>query len=187
MQTVLLVIHLMIAVALIGTILLQRSEGGALGIGGGGGGGFMSGRGTANALTRLTAMLAAGFFVTCILLTLLARFDHQTRSIIDTIGKPAASVPAPASTTGATGSTATTAPGTAPAAPNTDTTSAAKSKFQDLQPIIPPANPPAAATTAEPATSSPAPTTTPASGGGKSTLPDLAPILPPDPGTPAKP
>src|SRR5450631_2738286 len=105
MQTVLLVIHLMIAVGLIGSILLQRSEGGALGIGGGGGGGFMTGRGTANALTRLTAMLAVGFFVTSIALTLIARYDHQSRSIIDTIGKPA--VTSPASTTNSPASTAT--------------------------------------------------------------------------------
>ena len=67
MATVVLVIHLMVAMALVALVLLQRSEGGALGIGGGGGGGgggFMSGRGTANLLTRITAMLAAGFFMT---------------------------------------------------------------------------------------------------------------------------
>lgn len=74
MATVLLVIHLMVATALVGLVLLQRSEGGALGIGGGGGagGGFMSGRGAANLLTRVTAVLAAAFFVTSILLTLIA-------------------------------------------------------------------------------------------------------------------
>ena len=59
MQTVLLVIHMMIAAALVVVVLVQRSEGGALGIGGGG---FMTGRGAANALTRLTAYLAGGFF-----------------------------------------------------------------------------------------------------------------------------
>lgn len=75
MATVLLVIHIMIAAALVGLVLLQRSEGGALGIGGGGGsgGGFMSGRGAANLLTRVTALFAAAFFVTSILLTLLAQ------------------------------------------------------------------------------------------------------------------
>ncbi len=52
LQPVLLVLHLMIAAALVGVVLIQRSEGGALGIGGGGGGGFMSGRGAANFLTR---------------------------------------------------------------------------------------------------------------------------------------
>ncbi len=72
MATVLLVIHLMIAATLVGVVLLQKSEGGALGIGGGGGGGFLTGRGTANLLTRTTAGLAAAFFATSILLTLIA-------------------------------------------------------------------------------------------------------------------
>jgi preprotein translocase subunit SecG len=79
MTTVLLVIHLMIALAMIGVVLLQRSEGGALGIGGGGGGGgmggFMTGRGTANLLSRTTAMLAFGFMCTSLLLTILAKQD----------------------------------------------------------------------------------------------------------------
>lgn len=74
MATVLLVIHIMVAAALVGLVLLQRSEGGALGIGGGGGGGgFMTGRGAANLLTRVTAVFAAAFFVTSILLTLIAQ------------------------------------------------------------------------------------------------------------------
>jgi len=75
MSTIVLVIHLMVAVALITVVLLQRSEGGALGIGGGGGGGgggFMSGRGTANMLTRMTTILAGIFFLTSIGLTILA-------------------------------------------------------------------------------------------------------------------
>jgi preprotein translocase subunit SecG len=83
MQTVLLVIHLIIALALIGVVLLQRSEGGALGIGGGGGGSLFSARGMGNTLTRTTAILAVLFFLTSIGLTLLARhtgggslFDH---------------------------------------------------------------------------------------------------------------
>ena len=59
MATVLLVIHLMVAAALVGVVLLQKSEGGALGMGGGGSGGFLTGRGTANLLTRITAGLAA--------------------------------------------------------------------------------------------------------------------------------
>jgi preprotein translocase subunit SecG len=75
MATVLLVIHIMVAAALVGLVLLQRSEGGALGIGGSGGsgGGFMTGRGAANLLTRVTALFAAMFFVTSILLTLIAQ------------------------------------------------------------------------------------------------------------------
>ncbi|GFO82334.1 MAG: hypothetical protein A49_19610 [Methyloceanibacter sp.] len=64
MTTVILLIHVMIALALVGVVLLQRSEGGALGIGGGGGagGGFMTGRSAGDALTRTTAILAACFF-----------------------------------------------------------------------------------------------------------------------------
>jgi preprotein translocase subunit SecG len=74
MATVILVIHLMVAATLVGLVLLQRSEGGALGIGGGGsGGGFMSGRGAANMLTRVTAVVAALFFVTSISLTMIAQ------------------------------------------------------------------------------------------------------------------
>jgi preprotein translocase subunit SecG len=74
MQTVLLVVHLIVALALIGAVLLQRSEGGALGIGGGGGGGgnLFSARGVGNALTRTTAILALCFFITSISLTLIA-------------------------------------------------------------------------------------------------------------------
>lgn len=71
MTTVVLVIHLMVTIALVGIIMVQRSEGGALGIGGGGGG-FMTARGAANLLTRLTAILAAAFFATSILLAILA-------------------------------------------------------------------------------------------------------------------
>jgi preprotein translocase subunit SecG len=83
MITVVLIIHLMIALALVGVVLLQRSEGGALGIGGGGGG-FMTGRGAANFLTRITAGLAAAFFVTSLGLTLLVTRPAGTRSIFDT-------------------------------------------------------------------------------------------------------
>ncbi|RMD63615.1 MAG: preprotein translocase subunit SecG [Alphaproteobacteria bacterium] len=87
MITVLLVIHLMVAIAMIGVVLLQRSEGGGLGIGGGGGGGgmsgFLTGRGTANLLTRTTAILAAMFMTTSILLTILSTQSSRPRSILD--------------------------------------------------------------------------------------------------------
>ena len=87
MQTVLLVIHVMLAVAMIVTVLLQRSEGGALGIGGGGGGGagggLMTGRGAANLLPRTTAFLATGFFATSILLAVMAGGDRAPTSVID--------------------------------------------------------------------------------------------------------
>ncbi len=80
----LLVVHLMIAVAMVATVLLQRSEGGALGIGGGSGG-FMTGRGAANVLTRTTGILALGFFLTSILLTLVAR-QSGSGSIVESAG-----------------------------------------------------------------------------------------------------
>jgi preprotein translocase subunit SecG len=94
MITVLLVIHLLVAVGLVGVVLLQRSEGGALGIGGGGGGGFLTGRGTANLLTRATAVLAAVFIVTSLALARLAGGDRVTRSIIDEPSPPAIDSPA---------------------------------------------------------------------------------------------
>ena len=74
MQTLILVIHVMVGVVLVGVVMLQRSEGGALGIGGsaGGGGGLMSGRGTANLLTRATAILGAAFMTTSIVLAIMA-------------------------------------------------------------------------------------------------------------------
>ncbi len=108
--TVLLVVHLMIAAALVGVVLLQRSEGGALGIGGGGGGGFMSGRGTANLLTRATAILAAAFFMTSIGLTLLANHgDSSSGSVFDRV-----TVPAPAATPSSEGQTPAATPAAAP-------------------------------------------------------------------------
>ncbi len=75
MQTVIVAIHLMIVIALVGTVLLQRSEGGGLGIGSPGG--FMTGRGTANLLTRTTALLAVGFFVTSLLLSWIAGLSRN--------------------------------------------------------------------------------------------------------------
>ncbi|WP_142587589.1 preprotein translocase subunit SecG [Pseudorhizobium halotolerans] len=83
MQTVLIVIHLMIVLALVGVVLIQRSEGGGLGVGGGSG--FMSARGTANALTRTTAILATLFFVTSMTLGILARYESRPTDILDRI------------------------------------------------------------------------------------------------------
>jgi len=80
MQTVVIVIHLMIVVVLIGAVLLQKSEGGGLGMGGGAG--FMSSRGTANLLTRTTAVLAVGFFATSLLLSWIASLERKPTSII---------------------------------------------------------------------------------------------------------
>src|SRR5579862_5125173 len=105
MLILLFVVHVLIALALIGVVMLQKSEGGALGMGGGGMSGFMTGRSTANLLTRTTALLAAAFFATSILLVVLSNSAHAPRSIVDqggplptaplTPGAPAA--PAPAS------------------------------------------------------------------------------------------
>jgi preprotein translocase subunit SecG len=84
MQTVVIVIHLMIVAVMIGAVLLQKSEGGGLGMGGGAG--FMSSRGTANLLSRTTAILAAGFFVTSLFLSWYAGYNRAPSSII---GAPA--------------------------------------------------------------------------------------------------
>src|SRR5262245_47508370 len=81
MQTVLIVIHLMVVIALVGVVLLQRSEGGGLGIGGGSG--FMTARGAANALTRATGILALVFFATSLSLSLLARYGERPIDILD--------------------------------------------------------------------------------------------------------
>ena len=80
MQTVIIVIHLMVVTAMIGVVLLQKSEGGGLGIGSTGG--FLSSRGTSNVLTRTTAILAATFFATSLVLSILAGLDRKPRSII---------------------------------------------------------------------------------------------------------
>ena len=99
-MTVLLVIHLLIALTMVGVVLMQRSEGGALGIGGGGGGGFMSGRASANLLTRITAGLAGAFMVTSLLLTIVATRDRAPTSILESVETPAAPIEEPAEPTG---------------------------------------------------------------------------------------
>lgn len=103
MQTVLIVVHLMVVTALVAVVLLQRSEGGALGIGGGGG--FMTGRGQANVLTRATAILATVFFLTSLALSILASYSRPARFNVDR---------APAAPSGPT------VPGQAPPKPNFD-------------------------------------------------------------------
>ena len=96
METLVLTVHILIALALIGVVLLQRSEGGGLGIGGGGGagGGFMTARGTANLLTRVTAILAACFFATSLVLAIMAGASRESVSIIDEV---ISETPAPSS------------------------------------------------------------------------------------------
>jgi preprotein translocase subunit SecG len=118
MTTVVLIIHLLLALALIGVILLQKSEGGALGMGGGGMSGFMTGRSTANLLTRTTAVLAALFFVTSISLAILASREREPHSIVDVpASTPAAPPITPATSPGAPPATQAPAPGAAPATP----------------------------------------------------------------------
>ncbi len=110
MTTALLIIHLFVTLALIGVVLIQRSEGGGLGIGTSQGmGGFMAGRGTTNLLTRTTAVLGTAFFVLSLTLALLNRgaVGHARPSLLD--------VPPPASAPASPGSGADSAP--APAAP----------------------------------------------------------------------
>lgn len=92
MQTVLIVIHLVIVLALVGLVLVQKSEGGGLGMGGGGG--FMSSRGTTNALSRATAILGTLFFATSLLLTILASSDKAPRSILGGSSVPSSGQPA---------------------------------------------------------------------------------------------
>tara|TARA_B110000305_G_scaffold98846_1_gene111525 strand:+ start:1070 stop:1375 length:306 start_codon:yes stop_codon:yes gene_type:complete len=94
METLVLTIHILIALGLVITVLLQRSEGGGLGIGGGGGG-FMTARGTANLLTRMTTILAVGFFTTTVTLAIMAGAGKEPVSIVDDVIKEA-----PANTSG---------------------------------------------------------------------------------------
>jgi preprotein translocase subunit SecG len=173
METVIIVVHLMVVLALVGVVLLQRSEGGGLGIGGGSG--FMTARGAANALTRATAILAAAFFITSLGLSLIARYGAQPIDILDRV-PPAgqgqgqggvldqlgggSDVPAP--------------PATAPAAPGGMATppADAAAPAAPAAPEAAPANPPAAA--APPATDVPA-------------APEAAPATPAQPAAPQVP
>lgn len=99
MHAVVLVTHMILAAAIIGLVLLQRSEGGGLGIGGGGGGmgSFASPQATANALTRITWICAAGFLTTSLILGVLAGQAGNTKGgILEHLDKPVAPVTAPA-------------------------------------------------------------------------------------------
>ena len=85
MTTVILIIHIIISISIVGLVLMQRSEGGGLGIGGGNN--FMSARGTADLLTRATTILAIAFFCTSILLAILAGYGKKSSSIIDEVSQ----------------------------------------------------------------------------------------------------
>jgi preprotein translocase subunit SecG len=85
MTTVILIIHIIISISIVGLVLMQRSEGGGLGIGGGNN--FMSARGTADFLTRVTTFLAIAFFCTSILLAMIAGYGKKTNSIVDEVSQ----------------------------------------------------------------------------------------------------
>jgi preprotein translocase subunit SecG len=162
METIVIVIHLMIVLALVGVVLLQRSEGGGLGIGGGSG--FMTARGAANALTRATAILAAAFFATSLGLSLLARYGDRPTDILDRapvtqgegtgvldkLGGGASDVPAPAPAAPANPAPTSSAPasGTAPAA----TPPAASGSSSTAPAEVPATTAPAATAPVAPAT-----------------------------------
>ena len=133
MENVVLTIHLILALLLIGVVLLQRSEGGGLGIGGSGS--TMSARGAATALTKLTWIFAAAFIVTSITLTILSARGGNTGSVVDA-SAPAAETPAaeePAQTGGGLAGTDLTLPGASSDAPASPPPADA--------PVAPPANP----------------------------------------------
>jgi preprotein translocase subunit SecG len=95
MESVIIVVHLLIVSALAVVVLLQRSEGGGLGIGGASSGpsGFLTGRGQANVLTRTTAILGAAFFVTSLVLAVIASRSSAPKSIIDGVAPTVPVVP----------------------------------------------------------------------------------------------
>ena len=133
LETILLVAMILISVALTAVILLQRSEGGALGMGGGPSG-FMTARGAGNLLTRATSILAIAFFVCAISLTIAGNFARGSRSVIDADAVGSIAVDQPQQTAPATPEAAPATPA-APAAPSLD----------DLEASLPAASAPAPA------------------------------------------
>jgi preprotein translocase subunit SecG len=122
MEAVIIVIHLMVIMALIAVVLLQRSEGGALGIGGSNQ--FLSSRGQGNVLTRVTTILGIVFFLTSVSLTILSRLEPPPSSILNSVQSTVAPSPPTAPGTGIPSSSAGTlvaptplVPGPGPAAP----------------------------------------------------------------------
>lgn len=92
MESVVLVIHLILALAIIGLVLIQKSEGGGLGIGGGTAGGMTTAHGAKTSLSRLTAICAACFFVTSLVLGVLAGTHHVSGSILDQVSESPAAI-----------------------------------------------------------------------------------------------
>ena len=137
MLIVLFVVHVLIALALIGVVMLQKSEGGALGMGGGGMSGFMTGRSTANLLTRTTAILFFLFLLTSVALVMLSNYSRAPRSIIDEGGPPPTSPLAPAMPLPNSRGT----PSTAPASPSAPAESSAPAPTTAPAAPAPPASP----------------------------------------------
>ncbi|SDD24709.1 preprotein translocase subunit SecG [Paracoccus isoporae] len=158
MENVVLTVHLILALLLIGVVLLQRSEGGGLGMGGGGGGGVMTGRQAANALSKLTWILATGFLITSITLTIIAARNASGASVLDQLdigtSAPASEdgTPAPLDYTPPPGVGQPVAPpapdgeAAAPAAPAVEVPAAAGDAPADADATAPAAPAPAPAT-----------------------------------------
>ena len=134
LQTILLVAMILISIALTGVILLQRSEGGALGMGGGPSG-FMTARGAGNLLTVVTWWLAAAFFVCAIALTVVGNLERGSRSVVDADAVGALAAP---TTSQQQQAPAETAPAPAPAQPSGPS-------LDDLEASLPAASSPAPA------------------------------------------
>jgi preprotein translocase subunit SecG len=175
MQVVVLSIHLLVCICLIGLVLLQRSEGGALGMGGGGGGSLMSGRGAGDALARMTQIAGAFFLATSFLLTFLSgAASTGDRSLFDMLPRleHAAPPPAPVQTAPAPSPSTDPTQGAAPEAAQSQLASLTTTPEQTpaiAGPVAPP--PAAAATRAGPLDSHPAVASPPASQRGATTVP----------------
>jgi len=139
LQTILLVVMILISLAMTGLILLQKSEGGALGMGGGPSG-FMTARGAGNLLTQLTWGLGAAFFVCAIALTVVGNLERSTESLIDADAVGAIALDAP---TGETPAAAAPAPAAAPG-------TGAGPSLDDLEASLPAVAAPAPAPAAAP-------------------------------------
>jgi preprotein translocase subunit SecG len=156
MENVVLTIHLILALLLIGVVLLQRSEGGGLGMGGGGTG-AMSARGAATAMTKVTWLLAIAFIITSITLTILATRGAERGSVVDSLDAPASETAPAAPATGGLLGTDLLPPtaGDAPATPPRADEPVAEPPATDAAPAD------TAPTETAPANTAPAPAATP--------------------------
>jgi preprotein translocase subunit SecG len=194
MVTVVLIIHLLVCICLIGLVLLQRSEGGALGMGGGGGGSLMSGRGAADALAKMTSVAGGFFLVTSLSLTVLSgAASGSGRSVFDLLPQnsaPAAIAP-PALTPEEPAPSTTPDPTESSAPQAAETQLASVSPSTTAQPIPAGATPPRAAPLTQPAATPVRQPATPASTPARSVTPTTvpastqtrAPVIPTTPGS----